>query len=364
MRRFGWRGALGLVLSAALLVWALWDVDFHHVAQALARSNLGLLLLSAVVATLAVPLRAMRWQVILSPIVRRPPFGPLWRSTAIGVMVNNVVPARAGEIARAFAVTRELPAIPFSASLASLAVDRVFDAVAILALMLLATLDPAFPANESIGRWAGFGIVAVAGLLAALYVVVFFPRLLVDLVGALARRAVPRLEYRVRGMLLAFASGLGVLRHPGRFAAVLAWTVLHWLVNALAFWIGFVALDVDVPASAALFLQGVIGFGVAVPSAPGFLGTFEASAKIGLAVYGVSAETAVTWALGYHILSFIPITLIGAWYFSRLRLHFSDLGSAAPGDGARGGATDGAGAGTRDAAPRAAGATGTAGRDA
>ena len=359
MRRLGLRGALGIVLSAALLVWALWGIDFGEVSSSLARSNLVLLALSAAVATLTFPLRAIRWQVILAPVVARPPFGPLWRSTAIGVMVNNVVPARAGEIARAFAVSREMPAISFSAAIASLAVDRVFDAVAILTLMMLATFDPAFPAGESIERWAGIGVVIVAGLLAALYLVVFFPQRLVELFGALTRRVAPRLEPKVRSMLLAFAQGLGVLRHPGRFLAVLGWTLLHWLVNALAFWLAFVAVGIDVPASAALFLQGVIGFGVAVPSAPGFFGTFELSAILGLAVYGVSKSAAVTWAIGFHLLSFVPITAIGAWYFARLGLHFRDLG-AAP-DGAAN--AKGAGA-VRAAAPSSGAPAGTAGRDA
>jgi glycosyltransferase 2 family protein len=336
VRGIGWRGALGIALSAALLVWALWGIDFGEVARSLARANLALLVLSALVATTTFPLRARRWQVILSPVLADPPFGPLWRSTAVGVMVNNVVPARAGELARAFAVSRELPPIPFSAALASLAVDRVFDAVVILALMLLAALDPAFPANESIGRWAGFGVVLVVALLAALYLVVFFPRRLVAIFGSLTRRVAPRLEERVRAMLLAFASGLGVLRHPGRFLSVLAWTLLHWLVNALAFWLAFVAVGIEVPASAALFLQGVIGFGVAVPSAPGFFGTFELSAILGLRLYGVPREAAVSWAIGFHLLSFVPITAIGAWYFARLGMHFRDLGAAQSEAGADG----------------------------
>lgn len=361
MRRIGLRGALGILLSAALLVWALWGIDFREVSTSLAQSNLALLLLSAVVATFTFPLRAIRWQIILAPVVARPPFGPLWRSTAIGVMVNNVVPARAGELARAFAVSRELPAVSFSAAIASLAVDRVFDAVAILSLMMIATLDPAFPAGESLGRWAGIGVVLVAGLLAALYLVVFFPQRLVEIFGALTRRVAPRLEAKVRSMLLAFASGLGVLRHPGRFLAVLAWTLVHWMVNAFAFWIAFVAVGIDVPATAALFLQGVIGFGVAVPSAPGFFGTFELSAILGLAVYGVSKSAAVTWAIGFHLLSFVPITAIGAWYFARLGLHFRDLGSASAAAAAKGGATGapagaGAASGSAPAGPAGRGA--------
>ena len=76
-----------------------------------------------------------------------------------------------------------------------------------------------------------------------------------------------------------------------------------------------------------LHLQGIIAIGVALPSSPGFFGVFEAAAKVGLAVYSVPGGQAVTWAIGFHILSFIPITLFGLYYFARLGLHFSDFQS-------------------------------------
>ena len=80
-----------------------------------------------------------------------------------------------------------------------------------------------------------------------------------------------------------------MLRSPRRFAVVLWWTLAHWLLNALAFWVGFRAAGMDLPFSAALFLQGIIAIGVAVPQAPGFFGVFEHFARIGLVgVYGVS----------------------------------------------------------------------------
>src|SRR5918999_105640 len=287
--KFGWRGALGILLSVLLLAFTLRGVDFGDVARALRASSLPLFLLATVVGTLIFPLRARRWKTILSPIDDQIPFGPLWRSTAIGMMVNNVVPARAGELARAFALTRERPSIPFSASFASLAVDRLFDAFVVLSLMLLAMLDPAFPrgervAGQLVSHWVAWG---------------------------------------------AFASGLSVMRSPARFVAVLSWTAVHWVVNALAWWIGCKAVGIAVPFSAMFVLQGLIAIGVAVPSAPGFFGVFEALGREGLGLYGIDPTLAVSWAIGYHLLSFIPITLIGAYYFVRLGLHFRDLGAAA-----------------------------------
>src|ERR687885_377717 len=142
--RFGWRGALGVALSVAALWWTLRGVDFAEVVGNIRRSDPLLLALSTVAATAIFPLRARRWRPILHSVAPDLPFGPLWRATAIGMMVSNVIPARAGELARAYALARETPRVSFTAAFASVAVDRVFDAGVVLLLMFVAMLDPRF----------------------------------------------------------------------------------------------------------------------------------------------------------------------------------------------------------------------------
>jgi uncharacterized protein (TIRG00374 family) len=328
--KLGWRGALGIVLSVAFLWWAFKDVPVVEVRARLAESNLWLFALSAVVATLIFPLRAIRWRVILDPVAHGIPLGALWRSTAIGMMVNNVAPARAGELARAFAITREDSRVGFVAAVASLAVDRMFDAVVLTAMLVVSVFAPGFPrdtmiAGQPASRYALVLGLGVLGLLLALYAVVFAPTLVLRIYDAVMGRVLPRFAERGRGILISFISGLAALRSPTRFLAVFLWTLLHWLVSAFAFYIGFRAVGIPAPFSAAVFLQGLIAYGVALPSSPGFFGLFEASAKVGLAVYGIGETQAVTWAIGFHILSFIPITVIGAYYFARLGMHFREL---------------------------------------
>jgi hypothetical protein len=126
-------------------------------------------------------------------------------------------------------------------------------------------------------------------------------------------------------MLETFIHGLSVLRRPGHFAAVLAWTIAHWLLNAVGFWLAFKAVGITAPFSAALFLQAFIALGTAVPSLPGFFGVFEYMSVQGLAIYGVGQGQAASWAIAYHLFSFVPITLIGAWYFTRLGVRLRDL---------------------------------------
>jgi uncharacterized protein (TIRG00374 family) len=284
------------------------------------------------VATLVFPLRALRWRVILEPL-GEPSLRNLWRATAIGMMVNNVVPARAGELARAFALARTEPGIRFTAALASLVVDRIIDGVVVVTLLGVAMALSPFPADTTIMGQPVARLAIVTGAIAVGALVVLgglalFPARVIALFDAVVGRVIPRFHPRLRPFFLPFVDGLGALRSPGRLARILAWAFALWLTNALAFWIAFLAVGIDVPFTAALFVQGLVAFAVAAPSAPGFFGVFEVSAVVGLALYAIPGDLAVSWALGFHILTFIPITLIGLFYFGQLGLHFRDLGSA------------------------------------
>jgi glycosyltransferase 2 family protein len=320
------------VLSAGLIYWTLHGVSPREVAHRLSHADPLLFVGAIFCATAIFVLRARRWQTILEPVASKIPIGPLWRATAIGMMVNNVVPARAGEIARAYALTKEAP-VPFATALASLAVDRLFDAIVLLLLAATALLDPALSTAETLaGRplssFAVGAVTVVLILVLGLYALVFFPSQLLRLFELFARRVSPTAEERGRRVLETFMQGLSVLRRPARFSAVFSWTLAHWLLNALGFWLAFKAVGIPAPFSAALFLQAFIALGTAVPALPGFFGVFEYMSVQGLAVYGVSRQQAATWAIGYHLLSFIPITLIGAYYFTRLGVRLRDLQSS------------------------------------
>jgi uncharacterized protein (TIRG00374 family) len=328
----GWRAALGAILSAALIYWTLHGVSPEQVARSLSQADPFLFAGAVFCATAIFGLRAKRWQLILQPVAEKVGMGALWRATAIGMMVNNVVPARAGELARAYALTRETR-VPFATALASLAVDRLFDAIVLLLLAATALFDPALSSSQTLaGRpLSSFAVGAgtvVAVLLALLYSLVFFPSQLLRLFELFARKVSPTVEERGRRVLQTFVQGLSVLRSPARFASVFAWTLAHWLLNALGFWLAFRAVGIQAPVSAALFLQAFIALGTAVPALPGFFGVFEYMSVQGLSVYGVAQQQAATWAIGYHILSFIPITLIGAWYFTRLGVRLRELHSS------------------------------------
>ena len=327
--KISWRGVVGLALSALLLWLAFRDVNWHEVVAAVRQANIALVVLAVLVGNSMFLLRAIRWRPILAPVAPGLPIGTLWRATAIGMMANNILPARIGELVRAYALSRETT-VTFSAAFASLVVDRVFDAVVVLLLLVLSLFDASFPAStlilgRPIANWAGSGVIALVVVTLAIYAIVVFPDRLIGLYEIFARRVAPRFEERGRVMLRSFAEGLSVFRHLWHFLAVFFWAVAHWLVQALAFWIMFKALGIQASFFAALFVQGAIVLLVSIPSTPGYFGPFEIAAVAGLHLYGIPESLAAAWALSYHILSLIPITLFGLYYLTRSGLHLGEL---------------------------------------
>jgi uncharacterized protein (TIRG00374 family) len=340
--KLGWKGALGILLSVVCLYFAFRHVRFADAYRAVREANYGLLILAVIAATGMFALRALRWRTILDPVAPRLPFGPLWRAIAMGQMMTNVLPARIGEIVRAYALTREVTAavVPLPMSLASIAVDRIFDAIVVLLLLGVSLLSPGLPSSLPImgetvttTQMVRFLAVAPIALLVVLYALVFFPDRLIKLFEAFARPVSRALEEKGGEMLRKFADGLSVLRNPGHFIVVFLWTLAHWLLQPLAFWLALKAFGISVPIQATLFVQGAIVVAVAVLPSPGFFGVFEAAGAAALAAYGVNQTLGTTWALAFHVTTFIPITLVGAYYFARAGLSLGEISRASKGPG-------------------------------
>jgi uncharacterized protein (TIRG00374 family) len=328
---------VGLGVTLGLLAWALHGVSARDLVDSVRRANGGLILATVALATLTFPIRTVRWRLILRDVGGGAyPLGALWHATAIGFMANNLLPVRAGEFARAYVASRQLPPpVRFSTALASVGVERVLDGLMLVGLMSVAIVSSAFPHQADIGRTsvaaitttaaAFFGVVLVVAVL-----VVHRPAPWLALLGRASHAVLPaRIADRITRIAEGLVAGLEVLKNPGRFAAVVLWSVVLWLVNAAAFAVCFRAFGLPVPAVGAFLLQGIIGFGVALPSSPGFIGVFEAATRATLAVYGIDATRAVSYAVTYHATTFLPITLLGLYSLSQLRLHLAELRTAA-----------------------------------
>ncbi|HEX6938378.1 MAG TPA: lysylphosphatidylglycerol synthase transmembrane domain-containing protein [Longimicrobiales bacterium] len=326
-----WKAAVGLGLGIGLLIYSLRGVDPGAVLAEIGRADPWLLLLGVAGVTAPMAIRAWRWKALLEPVRRDTAFRSRFRATMIGFMANNLLPARVGEFARAYALSRLEP-VPVVASLGTLVLERIFDGVVVIALLFLAMAMPGFPSLDGVGVENPAGAARVlAALLAAfalgLAALVARPRRAVAVAEAVAGRVLPAPFRRpLVDAVEAFLAGIGSLRDPALLLRAAHWSVWTWIVPAAGFWYAFRAFGIDVPFAAALFLQSLIALAVALPAAPGFFGLWEAAARIGLHdVYGVGLDKAIGFAIGFHLAGFLSVTIWGLVEAWRLGLSWQDV---------------------------------------
>jgi glycosyltransferase 2 family protein len=319
-----WKVILGLIVSVGLLWYVFRNEDPAEIWHEIRLADPLLLFLATVTGTFVFWIRAWRWKAILEPVRADTTFRSRFAATTIGFMGNNILPLRAGEFMRPYALSR-LERVPLVAAFSTLVIERILDGVFIVGSLFVVTMLPGFPAgrlSES-AQFAtaarGFGMIVLV-LLAGVAVLVAFPRPVVGALEAVASKLPFKgLRRFIIDSLEAFLAGAAILRNPRLIARASFWTVVHWLVNALAFYFGYRAFGIDLPFLAALFLQACVGLAVALPSAPGFFGPFEFATKVVLvSMWGSEESKAIGFAIGFHILLFIPVTMIGLYYAWRM----------------------------------------------
>lgn len=325
-----WKTLLGFALSGFLIWFTLRGTDPGQVWDAIRRADFLLLGAAVIVATMGFLWRALRWKVLLHPIVPDTRFRDRWAAVNIGFMANNLLPARVGEFARAYSFARLDRRVTMSAAFGSLVMERVLDALVLAAFLVGAVVMPSFPEVELGARFTALlqsAVVLLAGLGVVLVLLLAFPAKVVRLAEAMARRLLPEAAaLKVIEALEAFLQALGVARSPVLLTKAVAWTVFFWAWHGLSFWLGMKAFGIDAGMVAAFFTEAVVGFGVALPAAPGFFGTFHAAAAFALdTVYGAGEIATLAFAYGYHLGGFIPVTLMGLWYANKLGLSLGDV---------------------------------------
>jgi hypothetical protein len=310
------------------------------------------MLLAVALATFSFVLRAMRWRVLLEPGQAGASFEARFGATCAGFAANNIFPARLGELVRAYTLAR-VARLPFGASVGSLVVERVLDGLVLASFLGGAILMPGFPLGETeaagyVRRAALIGSIAFALGFVVLWLMARRPDVVLQLWSTTLGKLIPqRFTERLSGLIETFLEGLGALASVSVLARAVVWSYVVWGCLAASMWTGLLAFDVTGPGLVgAAFLQSVIGFAVALPSTPGFFGLFEAGTRIGLQPWDVPDALVVSFATSYHILTFIPITLLGLWYLRYFGLRWSDVRE-------RSGPRDGQGAATVAARPEA-----------
>jgi uncharacterized protein (TIRG00374 family) len=297
---------LSLAVGGAFLVLAFRNVDHEQLRDAFAHLDARWLVPAVCLSLLLQVFRAWRWQLELRPLARVP-FATLWVVVSVAYMAINLLPIRMGEVVRPWLLSRR-STVSFSNVVGNLIVEKTVDSAVIVFYILLGLLT-----TENLPAWVRRGAVVPAVAFVALAVViVLIWRKGEAVVERRAARWLPeRFRARVVGVARALVDGMRVLGHPALVGAVFAVSILLWSIPILSSWVMIRAFHLAVPFNAALIVFIFIGFGTALPQAPGMIGTFQYACILALGLFGVPQPQALAYGLVLNALQLSTLVAQG-----------------------------------------------------
>lgn len=251
--------------------------------------------------------RAARWRVLFEA-GRRPPLWETTKATLIGLFFNSILPLRAGEVARIVALKR-YAGVSLAESTATVAVERLFDVLALLLLLFVTT--PWLPHVSWLRSAAVLGIVLLVVLAGAIAVVVLLGERPVRFLLRPVAMFPGFHDLDVDRVAVNVNRGLSPLRRAGHGLLGFAWTVVSWLIIGLSLWSLMVGFGLHLSFLAALLGTVAVGLAFIVPAAPAAIGVFEAAAIAATTAYGVPRSQALAYALALHALNLFPFIVAG-----------------------------------------------------
>lgn len=335
------------MVSLVFLVIALREVRLDRAWEALLGANYWSLIPALALYFTGVLIRAFRWRILLRPVVPSMTVYSTFKIVVIGYMANDVLPARIGELVRAYVISKK-EKVRKTATLATIFVERIFDGLIMVgfaaAVVLLVTVFE--PDALMTGEGHNFGTLLSnqSGLIAVL-AVLLLGALLVFVAIASSRtraeralrlvldRAPGRLRERGERLANSFIDGLGSLRSASGLIAVFGLSIVAWLFEATMYYVlgtwGFNLVSDEgqaLPFYVYVLVTAFVNLGTLVPQAPGFAGVFEAIAMLVLVGgFGVNENSAISYVLVLHVALLLPVTALGFFYLWRESLSWKEL---------------------------------------
>ena len=318
---------ISIGVSGLIIGYLIVKLDWAQVGGHLQKVHLGYMPVIVVLLFAMIGVRWLRWK-YLHPKGKPLSFLRLFEATAIGYFASFVLPLRAGEIIRPWALSRLQP-VPFPSALASIFTERVADALCLLSLFLLCLLqiDSMPPVIITGARILALLTLLLAGFIALSYMYPGkFEGMLHLMINAATSSRRPALAKRLNLVVTEYFMGLRSIRSVGDLFFVILWSYGLWCIVAFLYYIILLAFGEKPDLWAGMILNVFIALAVAAPSAPGFIGTFQAGCIIALStIYDYSTEFAMAYSVVAHTIQFVFIIALGLTILHVRGLKLSNL---------------------------------------
>lgn len=325
-KRVDWKIVAGLFISLIFLFLAFRKVDFKEMATAFSNANYIYLFPIIFILIFSHWLRAIRWKYFLAPIGRIKT-GPLFSALIIGYMANSFVPAHLGDVVRAYVVGRK-NTVSASAVFGTVVVERIVDVFSLLVLMALTIIIFPFPEWIRKSGYITFIIIMIFSI--CLILLKVYREKGLKIMNKVLGFLPAKLSDRLTDIVNSFLDGIVLLKNWKHYVIVFLLTFIMWVCYAYIFHLAFQAFDFinlySLPWYASLVLLVITTISIAVPSSPGYVGTYHYLCQIGLSeLFNVQSDAALSFAFVAHGINMIPMFILGLIFISKEGMSFKSL---------------------------------------
>ena len=327
-----WRVWLGLLSSALFVYLALRQVDVSRLWLVLRTADPLLFSLVILLILFQYVIRAWRWSILIEPI-KKTAFSSRLYALMIGFAANCILPARLGEIIRANCLGQR-EHLSASSTFGTIVLERIFDGLTLLLFLMIGLMGTTFSEEwRSVGvslKATGFFLLAAYLLLIA-FLIGFKvkAKLFLNLLDRLLFLVPRKFRSRIIDVVWNFSLGLAMTRRPHQWVLVVFYSLLLWVASLGQIKLVELSIDLRMPLIAPFLVMAMASFGVMIPSAPGFIGTFHLSVQYAYLFYGIGKEEGLSAAILWHASFFFPTLILGLLSFLLLHVSPSALVSRA-----------------------------------
>ena len=307
------------VLISMIAIFAIFRIaSWEGLQLAFSKIKLSYLLGGLAIYLISLVARGMAWKILLQ---NKATLGQTFLALNEGYLVSNIFPFRLGEFARAFLLGAETR-LGTVRVLSSIVIERAFD-LAIAASLILSMLPLALELSWAKPVAFGTLILVLIGFV-VLYVLALKREQVKNWFNHFGE-ARPLIKKAILPQIDPFFNGLGALNNPGHFLSSLTFMVLSWGLAILEYHFLFLQFVPETKLWWMALCIGILGLGIAIPSAPGSIGVWEASLIAGLAIFKIDATQALAFAVLVHFMNFITNGALGLYGLARSGKTLSSL---------------------------------------
>lgn len=312
---------LGILISVVLVYLSIRGINLQDVFRDLQRIQFSYVISFIILIMLMQWLRSYRWGVMLQPMEKIDQLS-LFSVTSVGFLAIASIPARIGELARPYLISKR-SSIKMSSALGTILVERIFDSFTVLAIAIIILFFTNLP------PWMIKSSIIFFLLALVMFCFIIFLILRRDaalkLINGILRKLPGKFAHKIDELIHHFIDGFQIITNIKLFLYLFFLSALIWLVDVLAIYMLLESFGFGLPIMASFVLMIILIVGIAIPTAPGYIGNWHFACVLALSLFGLAKAEALSFALVYHFLSMIIVVVLGVAFLPFNKFSIPDM---------------------------------------